>query len=69
LALLGALCGQYLKIEPDDEGLMLHWTYIAIAVFIFVLVLRELFSERDWRNQIALALVLIPLVLRILHIK
>ncbi len=48
---------------------MLHWTYIAIAVFLFVLVLRELFAERNWRNQIALALVLIPLVLRILHIK
>jgi len=49
--------------------LMLHCTYIAIAGFLFVLVLRELFAERSWRNQIALALVLIPLVLRILHIK
>jgi hypothetical protein len=51
------------------EVVVLHWTYIAIAVFLFVLVLRELFAERNWRNQIALALVLIPLVLRILHIK
>jgi hypothetical protein len=48
---------------------MLHWIYVAIAVFVFVLVLRELVTERNWRNQIALALVLIPLVLRILHIK
>jgi hypothetical protein len=69
LALLGALCGSLSKKLQQDEGLMLHWTYIAIAVFVFVLVLRELFAERNWRNQIALALVLIPLVLRILHIK
>lgn len=48
---------------------MLHWTYIAIAAFLFILVLRELFTERNWRNQVALALMLIPLVLRILHIK
>jgi len=48
---------------------MLHWTYILIAAFVFVLVLRELFAERNWRTQIALALVLIPLILRILHIK
>jgi hypothetical protein len=48
---------------------MLHWTYIAIAAFVVVLVIRELFAERNWRNQIALALVLIPLLLRILHIK
>jgi hypothetical protein len=48
---------------------MLHWIYIGIAVFVFILVLRELFAEQYWRNQIALALVLIPLVLRILHIK
>jgi hypothetical protein len=48
---------------------MLHWTYIAIAAFVVFLVVRELFAERNWRNQIALALVLIPLLLRILHIK
>jgi len=48
---------------------MLHWTYVVIAAFIFVLVIRELFSERNWRNQVALALVLVPLLLRILHIK
>ena len=48
---------------------MLHWTYIVIAAFVFILVIRELFSERNWRNQVALALVLIPLLLRILQIK
>jgi hypothetical protein len=48
---------------------MIHWTYIVIAAFVLVLVVRELFAERNWRNQVALALVLIPLLLRILHIK
>jgi hypothetical protein len=48
---------------------MLHWTYILIAALVVVLVIRELFAERNWRNQMALALVLIPLFLRILHIK
>jgi hypothetical protein len=48
---------------------MLHWTYIVIAAFVVVLIIRELFAERHWRNQVALALVLIPLILRILHIK
>jgi hypothetical protein len=48
---------------------MLHWTYVVIAAFVVVLVIRELFAERNWRNQVALALVLIPLLLRILHIK
>ena len=48
---------------------MLHWMYIAIALGIAVLVCIELFQERRWREQVALAVVLIPLVLRILHIK
>jgi hypothetical protein len=48
---------------------MLHWTYIAIAVGIALLVGVELFQERRWREQVALAVVLIPLVLRIFHIK
>ena len=48
---------------------MLHWIYIAIALVVLGLLLRELFTEKNWRNQLALALVLIPLVLRVLHIK
>jgi hypothetical protein len=48
---------------------MLHWMYIAIALGIAVLVGIELFQERRWREQAALAVILIPLVLRILHIK
>jgi len=30
---------------------------------------RRLFQDRRWRNQIALAIILIPLILRLLHIN
>ncbi len=48
---------------------MLHWIYIAIMVLVLVIVVTELFKERQWRSQIAYAIILIPLILRILHIK
>lgn len=48
---------------------MLYIIYIAIALLILILIVRELFQERQWRNQIALALILIPLVLRVLQVK
>jgi hypothetical protein len=48
---------------------MLHWIYIAIVLVVSVLVGVELFQERKWRNQVALAILLIPLILRLLHIK
>ncbi len=48
---------------------MLHWVYIGIAAYCAGLVVIELFSEKRWREQLALVLTLIPLVLRILHIK
>jgi hypothetical protein len=48
---------------------MLHWIYIFIALLVAVLILVELFNEKKIRNQLALALVFIPLILRILHLK
>jgi hypothetical protein len=48
---------------------MLFWIYILIAVLITGIVLVELFSEKDWKKQIALAMLLIPFILRILQIK
>lgn len=48
---------------------MLHWIYIGLAAFCAVLLVLELFHEKRWREQLALVLVLIPFVLRILHIK
>ena len=48
---------------------MLHWTYIIIAVCLLLLVVQELFAEKRWREQIALAMIVLPLLLRVLHIK
>ena len=49
--------------------MLLHWVYILIAAYVVMLVVLELFQERRWREQLALTVVLIPLILRILHIK
>ena len=48
---------------------MLYWIYIIITIVIAALVGSELFTEKKFKTQIALALILIPLILRILSIK
>jgi hypothetical protein len=48
---------------------MLYWIYILITVMLAALILRELFTEKQWRSQLALAIILIPMILRILQIK
>jgi Flp pilus assembly protein protease CpaA len=48
---------------------MLHWIYIVIASVLAALVGYELFTEERVRNKVSLALILIPLLLRILHVK
>ena len=48
---------------------MLYWIYIAIAAFVSVMLLVELVREKDWRAQVALAMILIVCVLRVLRIK
>ncbi len=47
----------------------LHWVYVAIAAGIASLVITEVFREKQWKNQVALVLVCIPLILRILQLK
>jgi hypothetical protein len=48
---------------------MLHWTYVVIATGLGALVLTEVFAEKRWRDQLALVMILIPLILRVLHVK
>jgi hypothetical protein len=48
---------------------MLYWIYEIITIGIAFVVCVELYNEKKWRIQIALALICIPLVLRILGIK
>jgi uncharacterized membrane protein HdeD (DUF308 family) len=48
---------------------ILHWVYIGIVALLGGVITIELFQERRWDHQLAYALILVPLVLRILHIK
>jgi hypothetical protein len=48
---------------------MLFLIYILIVVFLAFIVLIELFSEKEWKRQIAYVMILIPFILRILQIK
>ena len=48
---------------------MLFWTYIVIVLYLTALVIAELFTERNWKKQVAYAMILIPFVLRVLLIK
>jgi len=48
---------------------VLHWIYIGIVALVALVVLAEIFRERAWYHQLAYALILLPLVLRVLHIK
>lgn len=48
---------------------MLYWFYIAITVGVTGVLIVEIFQERRWKFQLAMVLILLPLVLRILHIK
>jgi len=43
--------------------------YRGIVLFVLVLVIRCLFREKDFWKQVTAALVVIPLILRVLMIK
>jgi hypothetical protein len=49
--------------------MMLTWIYWAICLLMIVLVLRNLYREKSLREQWVAAMVLIPLLLRVLMIK
>ena len=49
--------------------MILTWIYWAITAFMIVLVLRSLYREKSLREQIVAAMVLVPLLLRVLMIK
>jgi len=48
---------------------MLFWIYIAIVFISCALIIIELFNEKKIKNQLAFALVLLPLLLRAFMIK
>jgi hypothetical protein len=49
--------------------MILTWIYWAITAFMIILVLRSLYREKSLREQIVAAMVLVPLLLRVLMIK
>ena len=48
---------------------MLFWIYNIITLGLALIIGAELFNEKIWRIQIALALISIPLILRVLGVK
>lgn len=48
---------------------MLFWIYLLLVLIIMILLLVELFSEKDWKKQLGLSLLLIPFILRMFLIK
>jgi hypothetical protein len=49
--------------------MLLTWIYWAITALMIVLVLKSLYREKSLREQIVAAMVLVPLILRVLMIK
>ena len=48
---------------------MMMYIYLALALYILIMTVLALLDEKDLMKQLNAALVLIPLVLRILRIK
>lgn len=47
----------------------MFYTYIMISTLVAAAILTELFREKNWKNQLAMVIILIPLLLRIVQIK
>lgn len=48
---------------------MMYYIYTLILAYLTTVVAIEFLNEKKWRNQIAMAMVLLVFVLRILQIK
>ena len=48
---------------------MLFWIYWLITATVALGLVREIWRGRDWRGQAVAALVLLPLLLRVLLVK
>ena len=48
---------------------MLYYIYTVILAYVTFVVILEFLKEKKWRNQMAMAMVLIVFILRLLHIK
>jgi hypothetical protein len=48
---------------------MLYYIYTAILAYVTFVIIIEFLKERKWRNQVAMAMVLLVFILRLLQIK
>ncbi len=48
---------------------MITWVYRAIVLLLLVLVALDLAEERDLKKQLVAAIVLVPLLLRLLMVR
>jgi len=47
----------------------MFYIYLLIAASVLVLAIWNFLTEKDWRKQASIAMVIIPLLLRVLLIK
>lgn len=49
--------------------MILHIIYLLILVYVTFIVIIEFFHEKKWKNQVAMAMLLLIFILRLLQIK
>jgi len=49
--------------------MFLHILYTIILAYVTFIVSAEFLTEKKWKNQVAIAMVLLIFILRILHLK
>ncbi len=48
---------------------MLYYVYTIILAYVTFVIILEFMKEKRWRNQLAMAMVLLVFILRLFHIK
>jgi hypothetical protein len=48
---------------------MIYYIYTAILAYLTFVIIVEFLNEKKWKNQVAMAMVLLVFILRILQIK
>jgi hypothetical protein len=56
-------------ISSFENYYMMYYIYTIILVYITWVIVIEFFKETKWKNQLAIAMVLLVFVLRLLQIK
>ncbi len=54
---------------PSQFHIILYWIYWVIAAYMGIILVAAFFRERDRGVQATLAMVLVPVILRVLGVK